>query len=200
MSKVITFSTRFPSYHPKAGQPTHFVEKILTSINEHWQNHASGYKYYDSLFYLNQFIGQDKVNSFYKSINQHNEFNQKHHTIRSGNRFKVGDKFSPRVWGNDVNPKSGRSGPYHSKQIIIAPDIKIKKVWDFEMDLNGVYSIDGKYILSGEFNEDEAVEIELAKNDGFRDPADMFNWFMPNYDKPKAFHGQIICWNENINY
>jgi len=174
MSKVITFSTKYPAYHPKAGQPTHFVEKLLLSINE-------GVNNIDKPYLLGKFLPP------------------KHHTIRSGNRFKVGDKFSPRVWGNDVNPISGRRGPYHSKQIIIAPDIEIKKVWDFEMDLNGVYSIDGKYIL-GEFNEDEAVEIQLAKNDGFSNPADMFDWFMPNYNKPKSFRGQIICWNENIKY
>ena len=30
MSKVITFSRYFPSYHPRKGEPTFFVEKI------HW--------------------------------------------------------------------------------------------------------------------------------------------------------------------
>jgi hypothetical protein len=28
MSRVLTFSRVFPAYHPKAGQPTGFVEKI----------------------------------------------------------------------------------------------------------------------------------------------------------------------------
>lgn len=32
MSKVIIFSTKFPSYHPKAGKPTFFEEKIFASI------------------------------------------------------------------------------------------------------------------------------------------------------------------------
>lgn len=195
MSKVITFSTKFPAYHPKAGQPTHFVEKFLDSINFYNFRGVNGLYHFRD---LNPQIEFDNIKSFWHSLNHGNE-NQKHHTIRSGNRFKVGDKFSPRIWGNDINPKSGRSGPYHSKQIIIERDIEIKKIWDFEMDLNGVYSIDGKYIL-GEFNEDEAVEIQLAKNDGFSNPADMFDWFMPNYNKPKSFRGQIICWNENINY
>lgn len=34
MAKVITFSRQFPSYHPKAGQPTYFVEKVLRSVCE----------------------------------------------------------------------------------------------------------------------------------------------------------------------
>lgn len=68
-------------------------------------------------------------------------FDPKGHTVRAGHRFKPGDIVSLRVWGNDVNPKSGRSGPYHSKQIIIAPDIQVKKTWDFEIDACGIYSI-----------------------------------------------------------
>ena len=195
MSKVITFSTKFPSYHPKAGQPTNFVEKIWESLDKNYYSTSEV-----TFNMVHSLTGGDEsfIQEFFNTLSvQH--LSPKHHTIRSGNRWKVGDRFSPRVWGNDVNPKSGRSGPYHSKQIIIAPDIEIKKIWDFEMDLNGVYSIDGKYIL-GEFNEDEAVEIQLAKNDGFSNPADMFDWFMPNYNKPKSFRGQIICWNENVNY
>jgi hypothetical protein len=34
MSKVITFSRVFPSYHPKKGQPTYFVEKLYKSFLE----------------------------------------------------------------------------------------------------------------------------------------------------------------------
>ena len=32
MAKVITVSQKFPASHPKAGQPTHFVEKIWCSL------------------------------------------------------------------------------------------------------------------------------------------------------------------------
>lgn len=32
MAKVITFSRVFPSYHPKAGQPTYFVEAIYKAL------------------------------------------------------------------------------------------------------------------------------------------------------------------------
>lgn len=37
---------------------------------------------------------------------------QKHHTIRAGNRFKTGDYFSPRVWSGS---------PYNSKQLNMRP-------------------------------------------------------------------------------
>ena len=32
MAKVITVSRTFPDYHPKAGQPTYFVEQILNAL------------------------------------------------------------------------------------------------------------------------------------------------------------------------
>lgn len=169
MAKVITFSRTFPSYHPKKGQPTYFVEKF-------WQS-----KYIDFVGWEGFWPLVNSGNGF--DIGLHNKYNPKHHTIRAGNRFKEGDYFSPRVW-------SGK--PYNSKQIIIAPDTRIEKIWDFEMDLNGVYSINGKYIS-------EQAEYDLAINDGLSE-ADMQFWFMPNYNKPKEFKGQIICWNKDLIY
>lgn len=170
MSRVITFSRYFPAYHPKKGQPTYFVEQLLNSIG--WY----------------EIMGNDTAFEvgFLDSLDLDIE-GLKHHTIRAGNRWKVGDTFSPRVW-------SGK--PYNSPQIIIAPDIEIVKIWDFAMDLNGVYSINGHYL-----GEDEnAIETILAKNDGFSDPHDMFKWFMPKYQKPVEFKGQILCWNDTVTY
>ena len=169
MSKVITFSRVFPAYHPKKGQPTHFVEKLWKSLG--------------NLNYQWDLVKVLQVSDALNVKMPYSEFEPKHHTIRAGNRWKVGDKFSPRVW-------SGK--PYNSKQIIIAPDITIVSVQKIEMDLNGIFSVDGKYL-------DEIHFLELAKNDGL-EFNDMINWFMPNYDKPKEFKGQIICWNENIEY
>lgn len=170
MSKVITFSRTFPSYHPRKGEPTRFVEQILNSLKDQ-----------------DVFLDFAKIDASlgWSLLDKFGLIGRKHHTIRGGHRFKVGDWFSPRVW-------SGK--PYKSKQITIAPDIQIKKIWDFEIDPAGVYSINGKYLLNG------AIELRLAKNDGFDNPADMFNWFMVNYSKPKPFEGQIICWNDTISY
>ena len=72
MSKVITFSRKFPKGHAGEGGPTHFVEKIWAGIGE---------SHYDRV------PDCDRGN-----------FAPKSHTIRAGRRFKPGDVFSPRVW------------------------------------------------------------------------------------------------------
>lgn len=160
MSKVLTFSREFPSYHPRKGEPTYFVEKIWKSIKE------------DSIKHLD--VPDISLHHFF-------ECSGKHHTIRGGNRFKAGDWFSPRVW-------HGR--PYNSKQIIIAPDIQVKKVWSFELTEDNLYMVNGS--LYAYPNSDFAIE-PLAHNDGL-EMVDFVDWFN------KPFKGQIICWNENINY
>lgn len=85
--------------------------------------------------------------------------------------------------------KNSRENKYKNQN---APDIEILKIWDFEMDLNCVYSINGKYTS-------EQDDYNLAMNDGLSE-YDMQFWFMPNMNKPKAFKGQIICWNDKIIY
>lgn len=175
MAKVLTFSTTFPGYHPKAGQSTLFIEKLWESL---YPKHA-GTGYLHKLMLLGFEVGL------------HGIHRPKHHTIREGNRFKAGDYFSPRIWGNDINPKSGKSGPYNSKQIIIAPDIYIPKVYDFEIKKTpfreGIVNIN-QYPPSVNLKE-------IAENDGL-EYEDFLAWFR----FPKCFSGQIICWNENINY
>jgi hypothetical protein len=76
MAKVITFSKTFPAYHPKAGQPTYFVEK-----------------FYNSLFSRNNLMNYPKGLEINESI-----LEMKNHTIRAGERWKKGEYFSPRVW------------------------------------------------------------------------------------------------------
>lgn len=118
----------------------------------------------------------------------------KHHTIRSGNRWKVGDKFSPRVWGADINPKSGRSGAYHSKQIILCDDVEIKQIYQIriwrESLLNWRIYINGQIISAPKITE-------LAKNDGLSH-TDLLEWF--NVPVEKNFEGQIICWSDDASY
>jgi len=178
MSKVITFSRTFPSYHPKAGQPTHFVEAMM-----------------NSLYPLNLPIYGGKENcppKFLESLTKGN-VGYKHHTIRAGHRWKAGDYFSPRVW-------SGK--PYQSKQIQFAPDIQIKKTWDFEMDSAGVCVIakPGEQLIYT-FEYGKNTDDIIAQNDGLL-PEDFYFWFSrsPEFKKKKGFDGQIICWNERIEY
>lgn len=159
MSKVLTFSRTFPAHHPKAGQPTFFVEKILQSLSK------------DRIFHTPDDLKTNPQATM-------KVFQPKHHTIRAGNRFKIGDKFSPRVW-------SGK--PYCSPQIIIAPDITVEKVWKFEIR-GGTVLIDDVEINADKINR-------IALNDGL-DIDDFWKWFK----YPQPFTGQIICWNLSINY
>lgn len=158
MSKVITFSRVFPSYHPKAGQPTYFVEKICKSL------HIKG----------NRFDINDSI--FDEGI--YNLIDPKNHTIRAGHHVKPGDFIRPSVW-------SGK--PYASKQIIIGPDIEIKKTWDFDKDLLG-----GEFRLNGLELHPAQLEV-IAKNDGLT-LGELMSWFK------KPFTGQIICWSKNVEY
>ena len=167
MAKVITFSQKFPSYHPKAGQPTYFVEA-----------------FYKSLFVM-KCLPKELEESFNHEVFLNGM--TKHHTVRNGNRFKKGDFFSPRIWGTDVNPKSGKSGAYHSKQIILSHDTEIKNVWDIEINEATEISINGKFISYG-------WEVELANNDGLS-WQEFNDWFVK-----LPFKGQIICWNDAVSY
>lgn len=170
MSRVITFSRVFPSYHPRKGEPTYFVEKIFKSLN------------------LPRF-DSNGVRVLKHEIFNFADFGRcepKHHTIRAGHRWKVGDKFSPRVW-------SGK--PYNSKMITIAPDIQVKKIWGFEIK-DSIIRIRGSEQSACGLWDVPADEIPfVAKNDGLSF-LDFMHWFR----FPKDFTGQIICWNETIEY
>ena len=180
--KFLTFSRHFPSYHPRKGQPTFFVEKIWIS---QWPN-DSGRK----LLHPDLSIEQSNYTSM--------DFSSKWHTIRPGHRWKAGDWFKPVVWGNDINPKSGRSGPYHSKHVQFQDPIQVKKTWDFKViideGIKGDIELDGNCIST---HDDLNIELltRIAQNDGlFLD--DFLAWFK----YPKPFDGQIICWNDKIEY
>jgi len=170
MSKVITFSRVFPKYHPKAGQPTYFVEKI-------WESICLPNKDYS-------FNLPDEYQKFMRADSS--EVWAKHHTIRNGNRWKVGDKFSPRVW-------SGK--PYNSKQIILCEDLEVKKVFDFEIK---IVEVDGCFASKVFLNDKRVFPdllMEIAKNDGLL-LEDFLSWFQ----FPKSFKGQVICWSDALPY
>jgi hypothetical protein len=170
--KVITFSRNFPATHPRKGRPTNFVEKIWQSI------------------YLDN-VGSDEFELAKQQgfdIGLHDIYEPKNHTIRAGNRWKEGEWFSPRVW-------SGK--PYASKQIQFAPPIQIKKIWTFDIRRDYIF-INRKCF--GKFHPFNLFLLELAKNDGLTQ-IEMIQWFNVH---PKAknlsFSGQILCWNDSIDY
>jgi hypothetical protein len=165
MRHIRTFSRYFPAYHPKAGEPTYFVEK-----------------FYNSLFDRNNLMDYPPGLDIDESVKE-----IKHHTIREGHNIKVGDTISFRVW-------SGK--PYRSKQIIIAPDVEIKKAWQFDFIFNvGWY----QQILNGVEREGVELTKQIATNDGLTLP-DFLDWFNPTPNKKSIFSGQIICWNPKVEY
>lgn len=181
--RVITFSRQFPKGHPKEGQPTYFVEKMLMGLLKSKRFSIGkccelareyGLPETHPMYYI------DSLRTF--------ECAPKFHTIRAGNRWKAGDVYSPRVW-------SGK--PYASKQIEFAPPIKIEKVWDIMIRIEPsramITNIDGK-------EQNAVVLAKLAKNDGFElyDFANWFNLHLKN--KEQVFAGQILCHNSEINY
>lgn len=182
MPRVITFSRYFPKGHPKAGQPTRFMQKMWQGLIQ-----VGNLEYREAMRkIIRDDFNADGVHWASK------EWIPKWHTIRSGNRWKVGDKFSPRVW-------SGK--PYASKQIQFAPDIEIKKVQDFEIViLGGVICFRINDRPRGQLYPLNAHLQEIAKNDGLNTD-DLISWFTCH---PKArkegFRGQILCWNQDIEY
>ena len=108
------------------------------------------------------------------------DFDPKHHTIRKGNRFKPGDFIMPFAWSDK---------PYRSRWIHFSPMIEVKKVWDVFCD--------GMLWWVNHQPAPTCVLEIVAKNDGLS-YSELMDWF--KYPSSKSFSGQIICWNENINY
>lgn len=187
--RVITFSRSFPAYMDKAGQPTFFVEKFLNLQWPGWRDST----FLRLLLAVNDRkikegkLKEQQVIDFYCSLNP-SITEVKMHTIRAGHRWKEGDVTHAAVW-------SGR--PYHTPQIIFAPDIELKKVWDITVKKwADDWRIDfANYSCPGVVFPDYSMVHTLAKNDGLS-TQDFLDWFK----FPKPFDGQIICWDENVNY
>jgi hypothetical protein len=176
--KVLTYSQRFPKGHPKAGQPTYFVEKVMACLADV----VPGWKM------KNDFVQYDWYEYYNCTM-------PKGHTVRIGNHWKAGDMASLRVW-------SGL--PYRSKQIEFA-QVEIKKVWAFELRPVKVH-LAREIEIYGFINDELVTKPEaklLASNDGLT-VEDFESWFCPDGTKfilsLPIFTGQIICWSDKINY
>lgn len=109
MSKVITFSRNFQSTHPRKGDPTYFIEKILLAFGE---------------------ADEVKLNEEFGEIPK-----PKKHTIRNGKRFKNGEKFSPRYWSE--KPCSSPQVQFSDEKELRVFDIKIC-IPDRLLEIDGV--------------------------------------------------------------
>lgn len=147
MAKVITFSRTYPAKHPRAGQQTLFVEKIIMGL---WSMNIdpSAWKKKVPLDFLKSMSNPVPVS----------EIQTKFTTIRAGRRFKAGEMFSPRVW-------SGK--PYNSPQIQFCMDLEVVKTWDIEKR-NGEWDMPTAQATT--------VIDNIANNDGLFLP-DFQSWF-----------------------
>lgn len=110
----------------------------------------------------------------------------KGHTIRAGSRFKPGDMASLRVWSG---------APYRSKQIEFA-QVEVKKTWDIEINVKQTSPV---ILINGKLLTYDAGLVLIA-NDGLT-AADFIGWFSIHPKrKCESFRGQIICWDDSINY
>ena len=169
MARVITLARNFMQGHPKAGRPTYFVERALASM---------GYPV------------SDEIKPFADLLIYHgilHKGGEKRHTIRFGRRWKDGDMASLRVW-------SGK--PYNSKQIAIAPDVRLRVV-------NIIVDYKIGFIYK-EFNGSGFKTLDpniLAINDGltFEDFSEWFE-FKKHKGKNIAKEAQILIWGDVKEY
>jgi hypothetical protein len=117
MKKKITFSRKFPAKHPRAGEPTQFMEKIICGLPDEVAN---------SVEFEQAMIALRMDPGFYVEP-------PKYHTIRTGKSWKVGDILVPCVWELD-----GGRFTKGNKKIQFAPELEIVKVWDFEIDFEKI--------------------------------------------------------------
>lgn len=178
MSKVITFSRVFPVYHFKAGRPTNFIRKMLKARYLNGELSITDVSKIARQVGLSGMQTPQEVRDYFSKW----PLNPKHHTIRGGQNWKAGDKFSPRAW-------SGK--PYNSKQIHLGPDIEIVEVIDFKFTW-GYFQLNGA-TYHGETEGDHELLEKIATNDGLE--TDEFkDWFTPSV----PFVGQIICWTPKL--
>lgn len=174
----------FPSYHPKKGKETFFVEKIMHSL--FCTENAKA------------LLSPKEIKVQISNIMRYS-FRPKHTTIRATKRFKRGDVINLKVWA---------SRPYHSPQVTFASNVKLSEVYDIRMEKNNdifdIY-IDNQLIyresIGHLFITAPDYLYRHADMDGLS-TIDMLYWFkLDKLNKAKDgvfFDGQVICWSKPI--
>lgn len=179
MARIISITPRFLKNHPKAGQPTFFIEKIWTSLLKHNTPYQFG-TYLDSR--STRF--QEQYNNFYN--NNPEALKPKHHTIRLGRNYKTGQKVALHCW-----EQPGGMYVKGNKSIHFTPDLVVT-VHDIEIFIPSDNPLVLKMKLRGEWT---SILPEIALNDGLLEK-DFKNWFLVL--KQDVIHeAQIICWGAN---
>lgn len=152
------------------GEPTYFVEKIWSGLNNEKQHDI----YFNE--YCEKFSHSQKDNGWSITFDGANRL-PKIHTIREDkkDRWKVGNKIHFVI--NNRQPNRFRFAPVIEctgvQHIMISSDIKV--VW-----------------INGEPISDNEILKQLAINDGFKSVSDFFDYF------PDGFQGKIIHWTNKI--
>jgi hypothetical protein len=171
--KVLTCSTRFPTKHRRAGQQTYFIEKIWAALADQ-----------QKVAQFNDTTDFPKT----KWLEYYNCQMPKNHTIRAGERWKVGDMASLRVW-------SGL--PYRSKQVEFA-QLEIKEVIPVIIRAEGWLNTSISVPTKKTNHELLLPLCEVANNDGL-ECEDFVSWFSIHPKKQRTiFTGQIISWKEGL--
>lgn len=183
---TLSFSTAWPKRMGKwAGEPTYFVEKIWERLQHEIKSEVDFYWWFDAV----NDAGYYQPSSEYK-------WTHKLHTIRKGNRWKVGDKIHM-VINNRTRDR-----------FQFAPVMEAKSVQEIEIDYYDIYRevrVNNKLIYREEQPFDEVEEYEysdefetvldrLVRNDGFESVEQFFTYFSTD------FKGQIVSWVDSIEY
>ena len=195
MPKVRTLTRTFLKGHPRAGQPTHFVEYLyhnlginISQIFNHYEN-SQLYKKLLDLNHKNISLGkitEKQIYDFLWSLDGIHKDNikSKGHTIRNGSHFKPGDYIDIRCWLHQ---------PYYSPQIILHEPLLIHSTTKFTVihwqDKNNI----NFHVGNGKYTIPHANIPVIAANDGL-DYWDFLHWFK------QPMIGQIICWDKTIEY
>lgn len=104
----------------------------------------------------------------------------KRHTVRPRRKRPtcVGDQVSLREWAGL---------PYRSKQVVLRESVCCMKAAPFEINEDGLFFVDGMYM-------GKAWSENFARGDGFRDKAEMVEWFRGEHGLPFR-DGEIVYWD-----
>lgn len=179
---TISVATHFLKGHPRHGEETFFVERILAMLFNHYTFEISRFYTEEySVAIVNQyqltdlFLLEAKYDFCYEVFEEciRGEDYLKIHTVRSGHRFKKGTPIHFKIWTGNA---------YRSKTFKLAPEINCtgvqEFVWTRKID---TLIVDGNPISD---------TLQFCENDGLS-IKDLKDWF------GDGFNGQVIHFTDH---